>query len=84
MSGEAISLVLDHLRALHSSVQALHEDNREMKTRLNEVYTAVVSLRRDQANDAEIVHRMQTIVDHLSERVERIEHRLDLREVYEA
>lgn len=84
MSDEPINLVLDHLRALHLSVLALHEDNREMKTRLNEVYSAVVSLRRDQANDAEIVHRMQIIVDQLSERVERIEHRLDLREVYEA
>jgi uncharacterized protein (UPF0335 family) len=80
MTDEPTNLVLEHLRALRASVQTLHEDNREIKTRLNEVYSAVVSVRRDQVNDAETVHRQQTTIDRLSERIERIERRLDLRE----
>lgn len=64
---------------MRGDIQALHEDNRELKTRVNEVYSAVVSLRRDQPQDADTVHRVQITVDSLKERIEQIE-RLDLRD----
>jgi len=80
MSEAPENLVLEHLRAIRSDMQRLHDDNRDIKNRLNEVYSAVVSIRRDQVNDAETVHRMQVTLDRFNDRIERIERRLDLRE----
>jgi predicted nuclease with TOPRIM domain len=74
------NLVLEMLRAVRADVQALHEDNRDLKARVNEVYSAVLSLRRDQALDADTTHRVQVTVDDLKDRIERIERRLDLRD----
>ncbi len=78
--GMSENLVLEHLRAIRADIQALHDDNRELKARVNEVYSAVLSLRRDQAQDADTTHRVQVAVDGLKERIERIERRLDLRD----
>ena len=45
--GMSENLVLEHLRAIRADIQALHDDNREVKARVNEVYSAVLSLRRE-------------------------------------
>jgi len=74
------NLVLEILRSVRADLQALHDDNRDLKARVNEVYSAVLSLRRDQASDADTVHSVQITVDDLKDRIERIERRLDLRE----
>lgn len=53
------NLVLEQLRAVRADIQAVREDNRELKARVNEMYSAVLSLRRDQAQDADTVHRVE-------------------------
>ena len=53
-------------------------DIRELKTRQSETHSAVVGLRRDQANDAEIAAHLQVQMDTVRDRLDRIEHRLEL------
>jgi len=63
---------------MRADMQKLHEDNRELKVRMTEVYTAVVGLRRDQVNDAEVVGRIQLTIDRVTDRLDRVERRLNL------
>jgi hypothetical protein len=45
--GMSENLVLEHLRAIRADIQALHDGNCEVKARVNEVYSAVLILRRE-------------------------------------
>ncbi len=78
MSDEPSNLVLELLRGMRADMQKLHEDNRELKVRVTEVYTAVIGLRRDQVNDAEVVSRLQVTMDRVNDRLDRVERRLSL------
>lgn len=82
MSENVESLILEHLRHLRNEIAGLrsemHEEFRDVKLRLGSVETIVVSLRRDAADQMGDVVRQQLRIDQLTERMERLERRLDL------
>ena len=80
MADSIENLILEHLRAIRADIGGIKEDMREIKQRLTSLETAVVGLRRDNANLYGDVIDQQARYDRLVERVERIERRLDLAE----
>lgn len=80
MANEPISLPDECLNRFEDKLDQLVELLRELKIRQNEAHAAVVGLRRDQANDAEVVAHVQTRLDSLAAKIDRIERRLDLKD----
>jgi len=73
------NIVLEHLRTIRSELAAVRDDLRELRARQVETHTAVLALRRDQVNDAETGATLAVRVDRLTDRMERIEQRLEMR-----
>ena len=48
------NLMLEHLKRFQATLDRIERDLRESKTRQNETHSAVISLRRDQVQDAEV------------------------------
>ena len=71
---EVENLILDHLRHMRSAIDAIREDQREMKMRLGNVENQCAVLTTQYAT-------VSTRLDRLDSRVERIERRLDLVDV---
>ncbi|WP_141210961.1 hypothetical protein [Elstera cyanobacteriorum] len=78
MSEEPINLVLEHLRALRREVGEVRDDVRDIKVRLTRIDNTVITLRREQASDAEGVAHLEGRLDRFGERLSRIETRLDI------
>jgi septal ring factor EnvC (AmiA/AmiB activator) len=72
------NLVLEQLRLIRSEISSVKEDTREIKTRLVLVESGVASLRRDNGDFATTLAAQHLAYDRLSDRIERIEKRLDL------
>ena len=71
-------LLLEHMKALRAELACVREDMRELRNRQTETHAAVLALRRDQTQDAEIGASLAARVDRLHDRIERIERRLEL------
>jgi hypothetical protein len=78
MAENVENLMLEHLKRFQASLDRIERDLREMKVRQSDTHSAVIGLRRDQANDAEISAHLQVQLDSVRDRLERIERRLDL------
>ncbi len=78
MSENVENLMLEHLKRFQATLDRVEKEVREIKTRQNETHSAVVGLRRDQANDAGVAAHLQILIDDVQERLNRIERRLDL------
>jgi len=74
------NLVLEHLRAIRAGQDRLETEMRAIKERMTAVETGLNGVRRDLVALAEADARLQLTVDRLSDRVDRIERRLELRE----
>jgi len=74
------SIVLRYLRGIDAKVDALRDDIRDLKARTMAVENGLNAVRRDLVSLAEADARQQASTDRLSDRIERIERRLDLRE----
>ncbi len=75
MNADVENLVLEQLRGIRSEIADLR---REVRTELGDVRQRVSSIERHLANlqgDVALTHQR---LDHLGERLERIERRLDL------
>ena len=72
------SLMLEHLKRFQATLDRIEREIRELKGRQTETHTAVISLRRDQVNDAEISAHLQVQFDFMKDRLDRIERRLEL------
>jgi hypothetical protein len=72
------NLMLEHLKRFQASLDRIERDMREMKTRQNETHSAVVGLRRDQAQDAEVSAHLQVQLDYVKDRLDRIERRIEI------
>ncbi len=72
------NLMLEHLKRFQATLESVQRDVRELKVRQAETHAAVLSVRRDQVNDAEVSAHVHTRVDGLQDRLERIERRLEL------
>jgi len=73
-------IVLRYLRNIDGKVDALRQDMRDVKLRLSGVEGALNAVRRDILALSEDNARQQVANDHLDERIERIETRLNLSE----
>lgn len=80
MTDSVENLILEHLRAIRTDIGGIKDDVREIKQRLTSLEAAVAGLRRDNANLYGDMVDQHARYDRLTERVERIEHRLDLRD----
>jgi hypothetical protein len=80
MADEPISLPNERLNRFEDKLDLILEMLRELQVRQNDTRASVVGLRRDQAHDAEVVAHVQTRLDSLAAKIERIERRLDLKD----
>jgi hypothetical protein len=78
MAETADNLMLEHLKRFQITLDRIERDLREVKTRQTETHTAVLALRRDQVNDAEMSAHLQVQLDTVRDRLDRIERRLEL------
>ncbi|RJF87371.1 hypothetical protein D3874_10345 [Oleomonas cavernae] len=81
MADDPFNLMLEHLKVIRTDVGALREDVRELKQRVTGVETGLNAVRRDLVALAEADARLQVTIDRQADRLDRIERRLDLREV---
>ena len=80
MTENVESLLLEHMKRFQATLERIEGDLREVKVRQSDTHGAVLGLRRDQVNDAEVSAHLQTQLDSLGERLIRIERRLELAE----
>lgn len=80
MTDNVENLVLEHLRALRAGQDRIEHKLSEVNARLTSLETAMVRSRADNLGTQEEVYRQQGAIDRLSDRLDRVERRLDLRE----
>jgi len=73
------NLVLEHLRHIRGRVDLIADDMKEVKLRLSSLESSLSLVRREIIVGDETGARQQASIDRIVERLERIEHRLDLR-----
>ena len=78
MAENVESLVLEHLKRFQATLERVERRLGELTIRPNETHAAVLSLRRNQVNDAEVSAHLQVQLDDVKDRLERIERRLEL------
>jgi len=76
--GEPESLILEHLKRFQSGQDRIERELKEIKGRLSQVEIGVAGIRGDLAYLAGDQARQQVTGDSLSERIERIERRLEI------
>lgn len=80
MTDNIENIVLEHLRAIRADIERMERKQDETITRLGRLELSVAGLRRDVAHTDEGAAEQGVRIDHLAERIDRIERRLDLRE----
>ena len=82
MTNNIEHLILEQFRALRNQIEGMQTEMRndfsDVKHRINRLESAVAGIRRDEAGTAEDIVRQQSALDRLKERIDRIEHRLEL------
>ena len=78
MTENVENLVLEHLKRFQATLERIEGRLDELTTRQTETHAAVLGLRRDQVNDAEISAHIQVQLDAVRGRLDRIERRLEL------
>ncbi len=80
MTDETANLILEHLRAMRRDLADLRADNGEIKRRLSQLEAGQADIIKILGNLAAAGANQQLAADRLSERLERIERRLDLQD----
>lgn len=78
MSDNVESLVLEHLRHIRSRVDQIADDVSDIKHRMSGLENSMILVRREVALGDETAARQQVAIDKLSNRIERLERRLEL------
>jgi hypothetical protein len=78
MTDNVENLILEHLKRFQGTLERIDRKLVELTTRQSETHAAVINLRRDQVNDAEISAHLQTQLDGVRDRLDRVERRLEL------
>ena len=78
MTEQTDSLVLEHLRHIHSRVDQIADDVGDLKQRMSGLESGMNLVRREVVQGDEIDARQQITLDKLQTRIERIERRLEL------
>jgi phage shock protein A len=78
MTEAADNLILEHMKRMQTEMAAIRQDTAEIKGRLGGIESGIARISRDEAgNYAEIIENRH-MFDRLTERVERLEKRLEL------
>ena len=72
------NLILEHLKVLRAGQDKIVFEVREVKSRLTSLESVTAGGRRDNALQQEEIYRQQATLDHLSERLDRIEKTINL------
>ena len=59
MAGNVENMMLEHLKRFQATLETLTMRVEELAVRQTETHTAVLGLRRDQVNDAEVTAHLQ-------------------------
>lgn len=78
MTNEVENIVLEHLKRFQSGQDRIERELKEIKARLSQLEIGVASIRGDIAHHAGDQARQQLAMDTLSDRIDRIERRLEL------
>lgn len=78
MAEASLELLQVMVQRLLDGQLVLRDDVHDMRARLTSLERAVLASRRDQANDAEHVAHLQEQMDRLTDRIARIERRLEI------
>ncbi len=78
MADQVENLMLEHLKRFQGTFERIEQRIEELTVRQTETHAAVLGLRRDQVNDAEVVGHVQVQLDTVRSGLDRIERRLDL------
>ena len=78
MADDVENLMLEHLKRFPATLERMDGRIAELTIRQTETHTAVLSLRRDQINDAEVAAHLQVQLDQVRSRLDRLERRLEL------
>jgi hypothetical protein len=78
MTDHVENMLLEHMKRFQAMLEQIQRELREVKLRQSETHAAVLGIRRDQVNDAEITAHMQVQLDGVRDRLDRVERRLDL------
>jgi tetrahydromethanopterin S-methyltransferase subunit G len=76
------NLLLEHLKALRNEIATLrsemHDEFKDVKHRLNSIEATMIGVKRDSTNQQDDIYRQQARIDQLTERIQKIENRLEL------
>ena len=78
MSESIDNLILEHLKRFQTGQDRIERDLREIKTRLSTLEAGQGSVLQHIGHLASSIASQQVSIDHLSERIDRVEHRLEL------
>lgn len=78
MTENVENLILEHPKRFQVSLERIDRRLEELAIRQADTHNAVLGLRRDQVNDAEIVAHLQVQLDGMRSRLDHIERRLEL------
>jgi uncharacterized protein (UPF0335 family) len=78
MTENVESVIIEHLRHIRGRVDRIAEDMSDIKHRMSSLESAMVLVKREVAAGDETDARQQLSLDRLSDRIERIERRLEL------
>ena len=78
MADAVANLMLEHRERFQATLDRVERRLGELNIRQTETRAAVLGLRRDQVNDAEVTAHIQVQVDGMRDRLDRIERRLEL------
>lgn len=76
------NIVIEQLKALRNDIKTLreemHQEFADVKHRLSTIERGIASVRHENADGFESYVRQQVSIDRITERIERIERRLEL------
>ena len=72
------NLILEHLKRFQAGQDRIERDLKEIKSRLSTLEAGQGSVLQHIRHLASSIASQQVSIDHLSERIDRVEHRLEL------
>lgn len=72
------NIIIEHLRAIRSDIGTIKDDAKELKTRMAHMEVSQAQLMQSMAHLASGIAQQQVSFDRLTDRVERVEKRLEL------
>lgn len=78
MTENVENMLLEHLKRFQAGQDRIERDLKEIKTRLSGLEVGQGSLMQHIGHLSSSIAGQQVSIDHLSERIDRIEHRLEL------